>query len=191
MASEKILDNLVINYLTEEQYKAARDGGTLNEDELYLTLAKNIISEQVLRDIVQEVILETDKKKYPIGTLELNTSGNNPNTYLGFGTWVLWGSGKVPVGVDINDTDFNTVEKTGGDKTHQHIGDATFAIIDGKQYVGITNNDGFVSIGAITQFYGSAVDTSNKSSSNATKYHTRSESSLQPYITCYMWKRTA
>lgn len=30
----------------------------------------------------------------------------------------ILGSGKVPVGVDINDDDFDTVEKTGGSKTH-------------------------------------------------------------------------
>lgn len=34
------------------------------------------------------------------------------------GTWVAWGAGRVPVGVDTAQTEFNTVEKTGGEKTH-------------------------------------------------------------------------
>ena len=29
------------------------------------------------------------------------------------GTWVSWGSGRVPVGVNTNDSDFKTVERTG------------------------------------------------------------------------------
>ena len=54
----------------------------------------------------------------------METTKTNPADYLGFGTWVLWGSGRVPVGVDKSDTSFNTVEKTGGSKTvntlHSH-----------------------------------------------------------------------
>ena len=33
------------------------------------------------------------------------------------GTWVAWGAGRVPVGVDTTDTDFDTVEETGGTKS--------------------------------------------------------------------------
>lgn len=49
----------------------------------------------------------------------MDTENINPSTYLGFGTWVLWGSGRVPVGVDTSQTEFNTVEKTGGEKSHK------------------------------------------------------------------------
>lgn len=35
--NEKTLDKLTINYLTEEQYEAAKEAGTLKEDELYMT----------------------------------------------------------------------------------------------------------------------------------------------------------
>lgn len=75
------------------------------------------IGTEEFAQMINQVILESDKKKYPIGKIEMNTSGANPNTYLGFGTWIAWGSGRVPVGVDTNDTDFNTSEKTGGSKT--------------------------------------------------------------------------
>ena len=47
----------------------------------------------------------------------MQTTNTNPSTYLGFGTWELWGSGKVPVGVDTSQTEFSTVEKSGGNKT--------------------------------------------------------------------------
>lgn len=55
---------------------------------------------------------------YPIGKLIFSTENVNPGTYLTGTTWELWGSGKVPVGVDPNDTDFNAAEKTGGEKSH-------------------------------------------------------------------------
>lgn len=53
---------------------------------------------------------------YPVGTIKLTTNNVNPGNYLG-GTWVAWGSGRVPVGILTSDSDFNTSEKTGGAKT--------------------------------------------------------------------------
>ncbi len=44
-----------------------------------------------LQTIIENIILESDKKKHPIGSLEFNTSGINPASYLGFGTWIAWG----------------------------------------------------------------------------------------------------
>lgn len=59
---------------------------------------------------------------YPIGSIYLTINSANPSTYFG-GTWVAWGTGRVPVGVDTNDSNFNTVEKTGGSsaiQSHSH-----------------------------------------------------------------------
>ena len=52
-----------------------------------------------------------------VGDIIFSTSDENPSTIYG-GTWVAWGKGQVPVGVDTSDSDFNTVEKTGGEKEH-------------------------------------------------------------------------
>lgn len=54
---------------------------------------------------------------YPVGSIYMSTSAANPTASFG-GTWVAWGTGRVPVGVDASDTDFNTVEKIGGAKKH-------------------------------------------------------------------------
>lgn len=54
---------------------------------------------------------------YPVGTIHMTVDDANPGTIFG-GTWVSWGSGRVPVGVDTSDSDFDTVEETGGSKTH-------------------------------------------------------------------------
>ena len=45
---------------------------------------------------------------YPVGSIYLSVNSVNPSTLFG-GTWEAWGSGKVPVGVDTSDTDFDTV----------------------------------------------------------------------------------
>ncbi len=56
-------------------------------------------------------------KIYPIGSIYTSTTDTNPGTIFG-GTWVAFGSGRTLVGVDTSQTEFNTVEKTGGEKTH-------------------------------------------------------------------------
>lgn len=53
----------------------------------------------------------------PVGTIRITESSSH-----GFpaGTWVQTLSGRVPVGVNTADSDFNAVNKTGGSKTHTH-----------------------------------------------------------------------
>lgn len=83
-----------------------------------LTVEIDNIVTQIKKDISNK-LLEDNKKKYYVGKLIFDTKNVNPATYLGFGTWQLWGSGRVPVGIDTSQTEFNTVEKTGGEKTHK------------------------------------------------------------------------
>ena len=51
---------------------------------------------------------------YHVGKEIVTSVDVNPATYLGFGTWELVGKGKVEIGVDHNNANFNTVGKTGG-----------------------------------------------------------------------------
>jgi microcystin-dependent protein len=55
---------------------------------------------------------------WPVGSVFVSVVATNPNTLLGFGTWAAIGAGRVPVGFDSNDTDFDTLKETGGAKTH-------------------------------------------------------------------------
>ena len=55
---------------------------------------------------------------YPVGSIYINaTSASNPATLLGFGTWEAFGAGRVMVGLNGSDADFDTAEETGGAKT--------------------------------------------------------------------------
>lgn len=53
---------------------------------------------------------------YPVGTIYTSVSATNPASTFGFGTWVAFGAGRVPVGQDTGDSAFNTLEETGGSK---------------------------------------------------------------------------
>ncbi|KAA6335607.1 hypothetical protein EZS27_016174 [termite gut metagenome] len=123
---------------------------------------------------------------YPVGSIYMSVNNVNPGTYILNTTWVAWGAGRVPVAVDTT-TDFNTVEKTGGAKTviltvaqmpeHHHKKFSGYA--NPSTEYGDTRYLSRVGGGAtLTDLY-----TEYAGSNEA---HTN----LQPYITCYMWKRT-
>lgn len=136
-----------------------------------------------IKEMIKNEILESLKKDNPVGHIRFEVTNTNPSTYLGFGTWVLWGAGRVPVGVDTTDTDFSTVEKTGGEKTHTLTISEMPSHRHDARYGDTENGDG-----------------SGYRFSNTTGTSTQiiqatggggAHNNLQPYITCYMWKRTA
>ena len=62
-------------------------------------------------------------KIYPVGSIYMSatmSTAEQVHSALG-GTWVKWGAGRVPVGVDPSQTEFDTVEETGGEKNHTLI----------------------------------------------------------------------
>jgi hypothetical protein len=54
---------------------------------------------------------------FPVGSVFTSVVATNPATLLGYGTWAAFGAGKVLIGIDSGDTDFDTVKETGGAKT--------------------------------------------------------------------------
>lgn len=54
---------------------------------------------------------------FPINKVEVFFDALDHSNFLGF-SWELIAEGKFPVGYDPNDTDYNQVGKTGGEKEH-------------------------------------------------------------------------
>ena len=122
---------------------------------------------------------------YPVGTIYMTVTEVNPQELFG-GTWVSWGCGRVPVGVNNSIADFSTIERTGGEiahtltteempsHTHNLIGGAVqglTAVAEGSFISGVWSSPGQ---NLITSSGGNAA-----------------HNNLPPYITCYMWKRVA
>lgn len=152
---------------------------------------------------LDNLITEKMKMMYPVGSIILKMNNVNPSTYLGFGTWELIAQGRTLVGVNTSDSDFNTVNKTGGAKTHKHWAGGYKAnmnlnAIDNKIYIdaqfGKSNPE--VSYPETARFnfpngteeahsgensvYGVSVSGQSAESSN-----------VMPYLTTYIWHRKA
>ena len=56
----------------------------------------------------------------PVGHCVTAVIGEDPATTLGYGTWEEIGAGRVLVGQDTGDSDFDVLEEEGGTKTHDH-----------------------------------------------------------------------
>ena len=124
---------------------------------------------------------------YPIGSVYISTNNTNPSTLFG-GTWQSFGTGRTLVGVDTNQTEFNTVEKTGGSKylqQHQHNGLAW----NGIQGESISLNKGSSTGYSLT--YQSGIVSGQEQSMQTYPAGTGNSGNLQPYITVYMWKRVS
>lgn len=64
---------------------------------------------------ITAAVAATKAALFPVGSIYTNsTDSTNPATLLGFGTWVAFGAGRVPVGFDAGNALFNSAEETGG-----------------------------------------------------------------------------
>lgn len=137
---------------------------------------------------------------YPVGSIYTNaTNSTNPATLLGFGTWTAFGAGRVMVGFNASNSLFDTAEETGGSAdaitvSHTHTATVTDpghshslnnVIKDGGGNSGrmdVAQALNVTSTGSNTTGISVAISTTGSSGTNA---------NYQPYITVYMWKRTA
>ena len=123
---------------------------------------------------------------YPVGAIFITTVNTNPSSYMG-GTWVRFGNGQTLVGVNESDGDFNSVQKTGGSKSHtidyENLPPRTGLQVNWKG--GLTSYSEWKSgnLAKGTWIMSNAYDTQSPFS--------KAISNLQPYITVYMWRRTA
>lgn len=119
---------------------------------------------------------------YPIGTIYTSVVSTNPASLFGIGTWEAFGSGRVLVGVDTDQPEFNTVEETGGAKTHT----LTEAEIPAHTHGYLEPNapSTVALLGVTVQAVANRTETATDSTGGGGAHN-----NLQPYITVYYFKR--
>lgn len=122
---------------------------------------------------------------FPIGQIIIKGDSADYSNWLGF-TWERTAVGKVLVGYDNNDTDFNTIGKTGGEKTHTLIIDEMPSHNHDIKYA--SNDTGFgdnyFTAGKKSSYSTSSVPINNAGGGQA-------HNNLQPYQVVAYWKRIA
>ncbi len=124
---------------------------------------------------------------YPVGSIYINAAvATNPGTLLGFGTWAAFGAGRVIVGLNAADSDFDTVQETGGAKTHTLT---TAELPSHTHTVSIpsSENGGSSNDHALFPDSTSSGETFTSGATGGGGAH----NNVQPYIVAYMWRRTA
>ena len=144
---------------------------------------------------------------YPIGaiftTVTVYADSAAVVTAIGGTTWVAFAAGKMLIGLDSSDTDFDTVEETGGTKTHT----LTESEMPSHQHF-IVDNGTVAESGDITAS-NTVSEIATQGGSTYQSYVMRpgtgdaevglssvtggdtAHSIMNPYIAVYMWKRTA
>ena len=146
---------------------------------------------------------------YPVGSIYLSTVSTNPNTLFGFGTWVAYGQGRMPISVDAT----YLAGTTGGSATttlitanlpsHTHTFSATTDATDlsHTHTYGSINNWGSGSANAFDARNNNNSFTTSGASVSMNHTHTLSGTTggtgsgtavttISPYIAVYMWNRT-
>lgn len=152
-------------------------------------------------DAGKTIVVSADGKSFalanpwPVGAIFIAAVATNPATLLGFGTWAAFGAGRVLVGIDAGQAEFDTLEETGGAKTHTLTSAEMPAHVHQQQL----NNSGGTTL---PMAFGAAGSTRHHVAASAvvdagTELNTAStggggaHNNLQPYITCHFWKRVA
>jgi hypothetical protein len=154
-------------------------------------------------------VAETARRAlFPVGTIYTQAAvATNPATLLGFGTWAAFGAGKVMVGLDGSNALFDTLEETGGSAdisisgttdshtltidempSHNHPSEANGGALN---YLPTGGNPNFTwGGGGLGGKYGVDAQGGGAGHTHGITFD-GTDANYQPFITVYMWKRTA
>lgn len=159
------------------------------------------------------------EKMYPVGSIYISEKADNPSTFFGFGTWVQYAKGRTLVGVDSADSQFAAPGNTGGSKElqkHRHEYTSRYRLRDSITPGGNKNDDIWkgsdgtnfkheivtapdTQHGDVQASYylqgvnktGTVQESKITIGGYTTSVGDGTSGNLQPYITVYIWKRTA
>ena len=155
---------------------------------------------------------------HPVGSIYTQAAvATNPSSLLGFGTWEAFGTGRVLLGIDTNNALMNTLNETGGSANSPAVNTTTGATAltaaqtkqgslsrvrltqtsnAADRAIPATGESAAVNVDALSVSGGFGLQFTNNSTTSDTHTHsvtngTTTNANYQPFITVYMWKRTA
>lgn len=152
------------------------------------------------QDGVQHLVNKMRDRMYPVDSIYISTNSTSPASLYG-GSWERYGKGRTLVSVNESDTDF-TAGKTGGSKTHEvrvRLGNiyglagisstnnlSGISVDGGKTYSGFTNSNGRHAVESSRGMDGSFGPMQVEYDVAISNLPT-----LDPYVSVYIWRRTA
>lgn len=150
------------------------------------------------QDGVQRLVDKMRDRMYPVDSIYISTNSTSPASLYG-GSWERYGAGRALISASDTDPDF-TAGKTGGEKTHEHNLPNLFGQLD---MGGTEIQASMVKLNSST-VWRSSVHTTVKVYADSSVHNSGLKisrpvnddtniraSSLQPYISVYVWRRTA
>lgn len=179
--------NLYISITSKEQSQIA---ATKQIQEKYQ------VEENEIAQTYEEVANKTGKNItlldiYPIGSIYMSTNGINPSSLFG-GEWENYGQGRTLVGVGTSDKEFKENE-TGGESSHTLTIEEmpshrhNYSISTYSTTTECSSNTNEAVVKGYKKFGTYTGEITNKTMSDIGG--SQSHNNLQPYITCYMWRR--
>ena len=189
-----IVSSSIATYIFSNQYKTKRisDIKTKNisvkSDKLYSS-----INYQQIRELI-----------YPVGSIYISATDDTvAKVQARFGgTWEKFAAGKGIFGVNTSETEFNTVLKTGGEKTHTltiaEMPKHRHTIVHRQWHVSETSHNSssgaiyaWTTTGTSQNFKTNTADLGADANDMLTTGGGSSHNNLSPYITVYIYRRTA
>lgn len=129
--------------------------------------------------------------QHEVGFVLLTSNPANPATYYGYGTWTQRSKGRVIIGLDDTDPDYDAVGDVAGSKTHTH--DDHPALTHSGTEVDshtTTNKKAGTSGSAYTQLTGPTGHSVTQPSDHPAQSHSEVSHVMAGWV-CYVWERTA
>lgn len=130
---------------------------------------------------------------WPVGSIYVSADDVSPAVKFGFGTWVAFGAGRVLVGLDAGQAEFDTLGETGGAKdvtlTVAHLPAHTHTLATGT---GTTGNFAQV-VGTVDASSGGTGGTPTQTALGTISGSTgggQAHPNLPPYVVVRFWHRT-
>ena len=135
---------------------------------------------------------------FPVGGIYISIASTDPSSIWAGTTWEQFAKGRTLVGLNSDDSNFNTIGQTGGEKTHtlttSELPAHGHGMAHTHSYTGPNTGSWKVGTGKAHTWCTSA---GGKTSGGASKSTTdnagggSAHNNLQPYIVVYMWKRVS